>query len=107
MTRTRAQVDKDYDALTPLKEILDALRKGWFEERRDEGKMWEAWDAVVQEPLRPYCRVAAIKKGTLKVTVSDSMAMQELRYLEGDLREGLNRMLGKTVVKAIRFKMGS
>ena len=67
----------------------------------------EAWNRVVPESLRPSTCLEGIREGTLHLLVSNPVAGQQLQFLKDSLRDNINLILGKAVVKGIRIKSGS
>ncbi|MFO7752132.1 MAG: DUF721 domain-containing protein [Desulfobacteraceae bacterium] len=94
---------------TDLVHIGSILEKA-LSEYRPAGDMemtgiWEHWDEAVGPAVSGNAKPGAFNKGTLIVNVSSSVWMQQLRFLEKDIRSKLNRLLGKELVKSIRFKI--
>lgn len=93
--------------LTSLKEILAGLfTDGTLPFKPDDVDIWKVWNEVVGETISESTRPSRIKKGRLKVTVSDPIWLQELRFLEGAIREKLNKRLGRKAVDRIDFRVG-
>ncbi len=67
----------------------------------------EAWVRVVPESLRPGITLEGIREGTLCLLVSNPVAGQQFQFLKDSIREKINEVLGKPVVKGIRIKPGS
>ncbi len=68
--------------------------------------VWGVWDKVVGETVAQQAQPAFVRRGILFVKCSSSAWMQELHFMKGTIREELNRLLGKEVIKEIRFQMG-
>ncbi len=47
----------------------------------------------------------SFQKGVLCVEVSEPIWMQELKFLENDIKGKLNHTLGETVIKKIEFRL--
>ncbi len=67
----------------------------------------EAWLRAVPESLRPGITLEGIREGTLCLLVSNPVAGQQFQFLKDSIREKINEILGKPVVKGIRLKPGS
>lgn len=67
----------------------------------------EAWVRVVPESLRPGIYLEGIRDGILCLLVSNPAAGQQFQFLKDSIREKINEMLGKPVIKGIRIKAGS
>jgi hypothetical protein len=67
----------------------------------------EAWSRVVPESLRPAICLEGIREGTLHLLVSNPVVGQQLQFLKESLREKINEILGRPIVKGIRVRPGS
>jgi hypothetical protein len=77
---------------------LDAKMKGYA--------AWGVWDKAVGETIAQQAQPAFMRGGVLFVKCSSSAWMQQLQFMKGKICEQLNRLLGKDVIKDIRFQMG-
>jgi predicted nucleic acid-binding Zn ribbon protein len=77
---------------------LDAKMKGYA--------AWMVWDKAVGETIAQQAQPAFMRGGVLFVKCSSSTWMQQLQFMKGKICEQLNRLLGKDVIKDIRFQMG-
>ena len=94
--------------LTPLGDIVSSLlTDGTLPFNQDDVDIWNVWDEVVGEPFSGSTRPSGIRDKRLKVTVSDSVSLQELKFQESDLKEKLNEKLGRYAVDKIEFRVGS
>ncbi len=95
-------------SLTPLKDVLGSLfREGGLPFDLDDVRIWQVWEDAVGAVVARHARPSWIKDRRLRVTVSDPVWLQELRFQEQEIRERLNERLGKEIVKKIEFRMGS
>jgi len=93
--------------LTPLGDIISGLlTDGTLPFHPDDVDIWRVWAEVVGDTISESARPARIRKGRLRVTVSDPIWLQELNFLESTIREKLNKRLGRTAVKTIDFRVG-
>ncbi|MFC1822600.1 DUF721 domain-containing protein [Thermodesulfobacteriota bacterium] len=95
------------DTLTPLKDVISGL----FNDESlpfnpDDARIWEVWEEVVGEAVAKNARPFWIKKGLLKVNVSDPIWLQELKFAGENIRGKLNRKLGRNAVQKIEFRLG-
>ena len=94
---------------TDLVHIGDILEKALSEYRpakdMEMTRIWECWDEAVGGAVSENAKPGAFNKGTLIVNVSSSVWMQQLKFLEKEIRSKLNRLLGKELVTTIRFKI--
>lgn len=97
----------------PLKKpahIAEVLRRA-LAAYRDEGdgelvKVWELWEAAVGPAIAENTRAAAFRGNLLIVHASSSAWIHHLHFLKQELIAKINRALGKTLVKEIKFKVG-
>ena len=69
--------------------------------------VWGVWDQAVGETVAQQAQPNFVRGGILFVKCSSSTWMQQLQFMKGKIREELNRLLGKEVVKEIRFQIGT
>jgi hypothetical protein len=77
---------------------LDAKMKGYA--------AWMVWDKAVGDTIAQQAQPAFMRGGVLFVKCSSSAWMQQLQFMKGKICEQLNQLLGKEVIKDIRFQMG-
>ena len=77
---------------------LDAKMKGYA--------AWMVWNKAVGDTIAQQAQPAFMRGGVLFVKCSSSAWMQQLQFMKGKICEQLNRLLGKEVIKDIRFQMG-
>lgn len=93
--------------MTPLKDIIaDLLRDGTLPFNPDDANIWKVWDDVVGPAISRNTRPSWIKNFRLRVKVSDPIWLQELKFVEEDIRERLNKRLGRRAVEKIDFRVG-
>jgi predicted nucleic acid-binding Zn ribbon protein len=93
---------------TSLKEII----AGIFQDSRlpfnpDDARIWKIWEEIVGPAIACNAQPSWIKEGRLRVKVSSSIWLQELNFVAEDIREKLNRKLGRRAVERIEFRLGS
>jgi predicted nucleic acid-binding Zn ribbon protein len=77
---------------------LDAKMKGYA--------AWGVWDKAVGETIAQQAQPAFMRGSVLFVKCSSSAWMQQLQFMKGQICAQLNQLLGKEVIKDIRFQMG-
>jgi len=77
---------------------LDAKMKGYA--------AWGVWEKAVGDTIAQQAQPAFMRGGVLFVKCASSAWMQQLQFMKGQICEQLNRLLGKDVIKDIRFQMG-
>ena len=99
---------KEGDSLIPLKDVISSLLSdGTLPFNPDDANIWKVWDEVVGPAISKNARPLWVKNGKLKVTVSDPIWLQELQFVEKDIREKLNGKLGRKAVDKIEFRVGA
>jgi len=90
---------------------VQAVVKGALHRLNLDAKMqgyaaWAVWDKAVGDTIAQQAQPAFMRGGVLFVKCASSAWMQQLQFMKGKLCEQLNRLLGKEVIKDIRFQMG-
>ena len=95
-------------SLTPLREIMAALLSDpALPFRPEDHLIWKVWDDAVGPIIARNAQPLWIRKGRLRVKVSDPIWLQELGLVEKTLREKLNERLGRQAVEKIDFRLTS
>ena len=95
------------DSLTPLKDIIaDVLFSGKLPFNPKDADIWEVWDEVVGPAISGKAQPSWIRKSVLRVNVLDPIWLQELKFLETNIREKVNERLKRTAVERIDFRLG-
>ncbi len=94
-------------SLTHLGDIIANLhRDGALPFNPDDANIWKVWDEVVGSIISKHAAPSWIKKGKLRVTVTDPIWLQEMKFREEVVRDKLNKHLGRPAVEKIEFKVG-
>lgn len=72
-----------------------------------EQEVFRVWEQALGDNLAVNSRPVAVHHGYLVVAVKDSAWMQELQFMRGEIVKKLNQVLGKGVIREVRFKLGS
>jgi len=90
-----------------LRSVLNRLlaKRGYNQQRSDE-QIGEVWNQTVSEPLRHWCRVSGVKRGTLEVLVGNPAALQLLSFQKQVLLQELREKLPTSGIKSLKFKLG-
>ncbi len=100
-------MSEEKNTLTPLKNIIaELLRGGKLAFNPDDAKIWEVWEDVVGTAVSRNTRPSWIKDCRLRVTVSDPIWLQELKFVEETIKDKLNKRLGRKAVEKIDFRIG-
>jgi len=102
-------VKKDTRAsLTPLREVIASLLSDpSLPFTPEDALLWKVWDEAVGSAVARNAQPLWIRKGLLRVKVSDPIWLQELSLAESSIRENLNERLGRRAVKKIEFRLRS
>ncbi len=93
-------------ALTPLRDIVSALlNDSTLSFNPGDARIWQVWDEVVGPPIARNASPLWIRKGTLRVKVSDPIWLQELTLAGEVIRDKLNGKLGRKAVEKIEFRL--
>jgi hypothetical protein len=67
----------------------------------------EAWSKIVPNSLRSGMCLEGFREGTLHILVSNPVVGQQLQFQKEILREKLNALLRKPLIKGFRIKTGT
>jgi predicted nucleic acid-binding Zn ribbon protein len=94
--------------LTPVKDILGALlNDSRLPFNPDDAQIWHTWAEAVGPAIARNASPLWIKKGKLRVKVSDPIWLQELSLVGESIKEKLNEKLGRRAVERIEFRLRS
>jgi len=92
--------------LVPLKDILaELLKSADLPFNPEDGLIWRVWNDVVGDMVARNAQPLWVKNRRLRVKVSDPIWLQELAFLEEDIRGKLNDRLGRKAVEKIEFRL--
>ncbi len=95
------------DRPVALKDVLQGvIRPGDWEILQQRRQIREIWEAVVPPSLLAETRLVDFRRKELLVEVSASPWVQELQFLKPAILREMDRVLGKGVVKELRFRLG-
>ena len=96
------------DKLTSLKDIIASiLGDSDLPFNPDDALIWKVWDEAVGPAISKNAHPLWIRDRNLRVSVTDPIWLQELRFVEGTMREKINEKLGREAVEKIEFRLGS
>jgi len=96
------------DSMRPLGDIISGLFSGGhLPFSREDCLIWGVWRDAVGPAISKAASPSWIRKGRLRVFVSDPIWLQELTFLEGDIRKKLNTLLGQERIQKIEFRLES
>jgi len=95
------------ESMTSLKDIIGNLfGDGGLPFDPADANIWKVWEEVVGLVISESAQPSRIKNGSLRVTVSDPIWLQELEFMERDVRKKLNTRLGRKAIDRIEFRLG-
>ena len=98
---------KKKKTLTPIKDVITSLLESAdLPFNPDDARIWEVWDESVGEAIAGHARPAYMKKGLLRVEVTDPIWLQELEFAGENIRQKLNENMGREAVSKIEFRLG-
>lgn len=86
--------------------VKGALRRLNLDTKMRGYAVWGVWDQAVGETVAQQAQPAFVRGGILFVKCSSSAWMQQLQFMKVTIRDELNRLLGREVIKDIRFQIG-
>lgn len=93
--------------LTHIGDILaKALPKCSPPQETQITQIWDIWDAALGSPIAQNAKPCTFKNGHLQVTVSSSVWINQLKFLEKDMISNLNARLNTPLITHLRFKIG-
>lgn len=94
--------------LLPVANVLQTVLgngRSPLSEQFTRWKLWRCWPEVVGEQISKNTQPVGYYKGRLYIWVRSSTQMQELRFIVGDIKDQINKYLGKEYVKFIQFTL--
>ncbi len=92
--------ESEQDLGSTLARLVDYLGMGG---RLHEQRAVEIWPEVVGDAIAAVTKAISIKNGILTIEVVNPSWRQELSYLAPDILSKVNRTLGNSLVKKLRF----
>jgi hypothetical protein len=93
--------------LVPIGEILDAaLKRRGMAVKREETAVFKLWPRATGPQIALQTRPDGWRAGILFVRAASSVWVQQLHFMKEDIRQKLNSLAGKAVVRDIHFTVG-
>lgn len=87
--------------------ILDRLLKNLeIDKKVDEGQALLIWPEAVGPKMAAKTKPESVFRGRMTVLAQNPSWVQECTFLRIQIKEKLNKMLGREIIKAIVFKVG-
>lgn len=68
-------------------------------------KLWMKWSEYVGPTIAAQTEPVGLYRGTLLVWVRNSAWMQQMVFMKDEIQQTLNKKLGSSLVKSIRFTL--
>ena len=92
----------------PLGDSLGHLRKLIGTARPDSlAVLSDHWTQVIGARLAAHCDLHSLQHGTLVVATSDGAVAEQLRWMERDLVQAANSVLGSAEIEAVEVRTDS
>lgn len=101
MARRRSHPGRVTDALRQVVQRIDPDR------RLPAYRVWTFWADVVGPAVAARAEPASFRDGVLSVRVAGAAWMQELQFMQTELRERLNARLGAPLIRDIYLVSGA
>ena len=93
--------------LSPLGGILTrSFKRLGIDIKITQQKVIDQWLDIVGEPIDSVSKPRYFKFRTLFVNVSDSMWLHQFVFMEDQIKEKINKFMGRKLVQKIYFKIG-
>lgn len=102
-------MNKKTDArhLTHISDILSkTLSKYRPPQETEITQIWEIWELALGPPIAQNAKPDTFKNGQLRVIVSSSVWIHQLKFLEKEMIANLNARLDTPLITHLRFKIG-
>ena len=87
-----------------LKDLLGPVgKKLRLDDPLAAGSLWRRWPQIVGEDIARNAEPTSLKAGVLRIRTSSPTWATEMSYLAGDIKERVNRALGKPLVNEIKI----
>src|SRR4030043_899202 len=86
--------------------LLSLLKKRGMASKIEENALLQLWPKVVGPQIIMHTKADAVRNGILFVKTISSVWVQQLHFMKEEIRQKLNQLAGKDVVKDIRFLVG-
>ncbi len=93
--------------LQSIGEILyAALKRRGMAAKLEENSLFKFWPKAVGKQIALQTQPDSLRNGTLFIKTTSSVWVQQLHFMKEEIREKLNELAGKKVIKEMRFSVG-
>ncbi|PIE62332.1 MAG: RNA-binding protein [Desulfobacter postgatei] len=97
----------DTNHLTHISDILSKVLSKYIPPQQTEiTQIWEIWELALGTSIAQNAKPDTFTNGQLKVIVSSSAWIHQLKFLEKDMMANLNARLNTPLITHIGFKIG-
>lgn len=90
-----------------VSDVLFSLMKEYgLGAKADEYRIMKIWDGAVGDNISSHSQPLRLIRGVLTVIVDSPAWMQQLSFYKEDLKEKINKGVGRNAITDIRFKSG-
>jgi len=86
--------------------LLSLLKKRGMASKIEENALLQLWPKAVGPQIILHTKADALRNGILFVKTISSVWVQQLHFMKEEIRQKLNQLAGKNIVKDIRFSVG-
>jgi len=101
----RRKRKSDLTAASDVLQGLFEMRKGPMADSFQRFKLTRQWPEIVGETIGENTKPVSFYKGTLYIQAANSAWMQQLVFMADQIKENINKFVGKDWVKQVRFKL--
>lgn len=83
--------------------LRECLEQSRMHDRLDEVRACDNFQLVVGSQLAALCRRPSMRQGVMTIATSNASLRQDLNMRRGRIMQGINDLMGKDVVKQIKF----
>lgn len=84
--------------------ISSIIKKNGIENRLMEVRIKRAWEEILGKPVARYTKSIFLKNNVLHITLSSSIARNEIMLIRDELVNELNKHMGENVIKKILIR---
>lgn len=90
--------------VSKLKDLLGPVgKKLRIEDPVAAGALWKRWPQIVGDDVARNAEPTSLKEGVLRIRTSSPTWATEMSYLATDIRERVNKAVGKELVREIKI----
>lgn len=91
----------------PIAELLSELiHRSGLAAAESAAELEAAWQRAVGETWAAQSRAGDLRRGTLWITASSNLLIQEMTFQKREILAKLNQELGDATVRDLRFRVG-